>query len=160
MADETEALKHNFLLRGFFRNRGYYNLTSISPELYRKDHLFAAKKNDRAWLSADQLFHRDSRGAEQLTSQGTSALNAAVASYGERILETPIIVEGYSDSDQASDRLAVSQHRAILVRNYLQSHFDLDSSKVGAVALENRPPEGSSHTSWNGVVIVLLKVKP
>ena len=70
------------------------------------------------------------------------------------------LAHGYSDGDEDSDRLAVSQHRAILVRNFLQSHFDLDSSKVGAVALENRPPEGSVHTSWTGVVIVLLKVKP
>src|SRR6266568_1809889 len=35
LADGTEALKHNFLLRGFFKNRGYYNLDRISPEKYR-----------------------------------------------------------------------------------------------------------------------------
>jgi hypothetical protein len=29
MADGTEALKHNFLLRSFFRSRGYYSLASI-----------------------------------------------------------------------------------------------------------------------------------
>jgi len=32
MADETAALKNNFLSRGFFRHRGYYNLSHISPE--------------------------------------------------------------------------------------------------------------------------------
>jgi hypothetical protein len=70
-----------------------------------------------------------------------------------------VIVEGYSDGDEVNDRLAASRHRAILVRNYLQGRFSLDTSRVGTVALENRPPEGSSHTSWNGVGIVLLKVK-
>ena len=35
MADGTEALKHNFLLRSFFRSRGYYSLANISPDLYR-----------------------------------------------------------------------------------------------------------------------------
>ncbi len=63
------------------------------------------------------------------------------------------------EQDQLNDRLAASRHRAILVRNYLQSRFNLDTNRVGMVALENRPPEGSSHTNWNGVVIVLLKVK-
>jgi phospholipid/cholesterol/gamma-HCH transport system substrate-binding protein len=29
VADGTEALKHNFLLRGFFLHRGYYDLTGI-----------------------------------------------------------------------------------------------------------------------------------
>jgi phospholipid/cholesterol/gamma-HCH transport system substrate-binding protein len=47
-AYETEALKHSFLLRGFFRKRGYYSLTSLSPDLYRTDRLFAAQGNDRA----------------------------------------------------------------------------------------------------------------
>jgi phospholipid/cholesterol/gamma-HCH transport system substrate-binding protein len=159
MADGTEALKHNFLLRGFFRSRGYYNLANMSPDLYRKDRSFAEQNTDRAWLPADQLFHRNSDGEEALTSQGRSALNAELARYGERILASPVIVEGYSNGDEADDRLATSRHRAILVRNYLQGRFQLDTSRVGTVALENRPPDGSSHTSWDGVVIVLLKVK-
>jgi phospholipid/cholesterol/gamma-HCH transport system substrate-binding protein len=99
------------------------------------------------------------RVVEELTSQGRSALNSALAGYGERILDSPVIVEGYCDGDENNDRLAASRHRAILVRNYLQSRFNLDTSRVGTVALENRPPEGSSHTNWNGVVIVLLKVR-
>jgi phospholipid/cholesterol/gamma-HCH transport system substrate-binding protein len=159
MADGTEALKHNFLLRSFFRSRGYYSLANISPDLYRKDRLFASQNADRAWLRADQLFYLNSGGVEELTPQGRSALNWALASYGERILDSPVIVEGYSDGDEVNDRLAASRHRAILVRNYLQSRFSLDTSRVGTVALENRPPEGLSHTSWNGVVIVLVKVK-
>jgi phospholipid/cholesterol/gamma-HCH transport system substrate-binding protein len=39
MADDTEALKHNFFFRGFFRHRGYYNLAHLSPDQYRKDQL-------------------------------------------------------------------------------------------------------------------------
>ena len=159
IADETEALKHNVLLRGFFNKRGYYSLTRITPDLDRKDRSFAAPNSDRAWLPADRLFHQNSHGVEELTSQGRSALNSALTSYGERILESPIIVEGYSDGDAVSDRLALSRHRAILVCSYLQGHFALDSARVGALALENRPPDGSDHSTWNGVAIVLLKVK-
>src|SRR5580692_2543727 len=159
MADETEALKHNLLLRGFFRKRGYYSLTALSPDLYRKDPLFAARSNDRAWLPADELFHPDSQGLEELTSSGKSALSAALANYGQRMFQSPIVVEGYANSDNVRDRAAVSRLRATLVRNYLQSHFHLDSGKLGAVALEDRPPDGSAHPSWNGVVIVVLKAK-
>ena len=77
----------------------------------------------------------------------------------QRILQGPVVVEGYSDCEIVSDRLAVSRSRAILVRNYLQSHFHLDTGKLGAVALESRPPDQSAHESWNGVAIALLKAK-
>ena len=159
MADGTEALKHNFLLRGFFRSRGYYSLANMSPDVYRKDRLFADQNTDRAWLPADQLFHQNSGGEEELTLQGRSALNSTLARYGERILDSPVVVEGYSDGDEVNDRIAASHQRAILVRNYLQGRFKLDTSRVGTVALENRPPDGLSYTRWNGVAIVLLKPK-
>ena len=34
-AENMEALKHNFLVRGFFNNRGFFSLASISPAEYR-----------------------------------------------------------------------------------------------------------------------------
>src|SRR5260370_18336608 len=117
MADETEALKHNFLLRGFFRKRGYYTLTALSPDTYRKDPLFAAQNTDRAWLPADQLFHPDSHGVEELTSPGRSALRAAFGNYGQRDFQGPVEVAGYSDSWNSSDRFAVFLNRAILLPN-------------------------------------------
>ncbi len=95
----------------------------------------------------------------ELTSQGKSALNLALGNYGQRIFQGPVVVEGYSDCEIVGDRLAASRSRAILVRNYLQSHFHLDTGKLGAVALESHPPEPSPHTSWNGVAITLLKEK-
>jgi hypothetical protein len=131
----------------------------MSPDLYRRDRLFPDQNADRAWLPADQLFHQNSSGEEELTSQGRSALNSALAHYGERILNSPVVVEDYSDGAEVNDPLAASRHRATLVRNYLQGRLKLDTSRLGTVALENRPPNGSSHTSWNGVAIVLVKAK-
>jgi len=58
LADATEALKHNFLTRGFFKKRGYYNLTEISPDQYRKDRAFTDPKNHRVWLSGPELFQK------------------------------------------------------------------------------------------------------
>ena len=59
LADGTEALKHNFLVRGFFRKRGYFNLDRISPEKYRRDAAFTSRSNYRAWLSASDCSKRD-----------------------------------------------------------------------------------------------------
>jgi phospholipid/cholesterol/gamma-HCH transport system substrate-binding protein len=159
MADETEALKHNFFFKGFFRHRGYYNLTSISPDKYRKDSLFTNPGNSRTWLSAEQLFQRDPNGEEHLTPQGRSLLNSALAQYGDSIFESPIVVEGYWGGDNPADQLRISHNRAILVRLYLQNHFQLDPGHLGAVSMKNLPPSGLDHSSWDGICILMLKGK-
>ena len=123
MADDTEALKHNFFLRGFFRSRGYFNLDRLSPDLYRKDRTFSRPDDRRAWLHADELFQVTADGAEQLTQKGRTLLNVTVGQYGASILQSPLVIEGYSDTTDAAQRLAISRTRAILVRNYLRNHF-------------------------------------
>src|ERR1700676_1862523 len=156
MADETAALKHNFFLRGFFRSRGYFSLDRLSPDLYRKDRLFSRPDNRRAWLHAYELFQLTADGAEQLTQKGRTLLNVTVGQYGATILQSPLVVEGYSDTADAAQRLATSRTRATLVRNYLQNHFQLDPGAIGSVALENQPPAGLARGDWNGVAIVIL----
>jgi phospholipid/cholesterol/gamma-HCH transport system substrate-binding protein len=157
MADDTEALKHNFLLRGFFRSRGYFSLDRLSPDLYRKDPLFSRPDNRRAWLHVDELFTPTADGAEQLTPKGRALLSVTVAQYGAAILQSPLVIEGYSDAPNAAQRLATSRARAILVRNYVRNQFQLDPSAIGSVALENHPPPGLDRGEWNGIAIVILK---
>jgi phospholipid/cholesterol/gamma-HCH transport system substrate-binding protein len=159
MADETEALKHNFFFRGFFRHRGYYTLANIDPSKYRKDAIFTRSSNYRAWLPADELFQRDPNGMEQLTTQGRVQLNSMVAQYGDSIVESPIVIEGYAAARNAADQLASSRNRAILVRRYLQMHFQLDPGNLGAVPMMNVPPSGLDHPTWDGICFVVLKGK-
>ena len=51
-AENMDALKHNFLLRGFFNRRGYFDLAQMSPADYRQGAL--TKGSDRrlvrVWL--------------------------------------------------------------------------------------------------------------
>lgn len=155
MAEETEALKHNFLLRGFFRHRGYFNLTTLSPEKYRNDRTFTNPHNQREWVSADQLFYRDANGVEQLSSEGKALLNSTIARFGDSIVASPVVVEGYCDA-QSADQLAIAHHRAILVRSYIQNRFQLTPSMLGAVALGSQAPNNSGHSSWDGISVVVL----
>jgi phospholipid/cholesterol/gamma-HCH transport system substrate-binding protein len=157
MADETEALKHNFFFRGFFRHRGYYNLAHIDPGKYRKDALFTRSSNYRVWLPANELYQPDPNGLEQLTTQGKDLLNRTVVQYGDSAVESPIVIEGYSAGGNAADQLASSRNRAIIVRRYLQMHFQLDPGNLGAVPMMNVPPSGLDHPTWDGICIVVLK---
>jgi phospholipid/cholesterol/gamma-HCH transport system substrate-binding protein len=160
MADETEALKHNFFFRGFFRQRGYYNLTHISPDKYRKNSFVTNRANYRTWLSAEQLFQRDAGGVERLTPKGKGLLTNALAQYEDSIVESPIIVEGYWSGNSPADQLLVSRNRAILVRHYLQNHFQLEPAHLGAIPMKNHPPEGLDRSNWDGICIVVLRRKP
>jgi phospholipid/cholesterol/gamma-HCH transport system substrate-binding protein len=156
MADDAEALKHNFLLRGFFRHRGYYNLTHINPDDYRKDKAFADPANYRAWLSAADLFTVDTSGAEILSSAGKHLLNAAMAKYGESVIERPIVIEGYSNAGDPQDQLSSSRHRALLVRQYLRNHFQFDGDTLGVVSMKASPAGRPSTDAWDGVCLVVL----
>jgi len=79
VADGTEALKHNFLLRRFFLRRGYFDLTGISTDKYRQDHLFTNPKNYRVWLPGSELFQKNSNGEEELSAHGKTLLANALA---------------------------------------------------------------------------------
>jgi phospholipid/cholesterol/gamma-HCH transport system substrate-binding protein len=159
LADGTEALKHNFLVKGFFKTRGYYNLDRIPPEKYRQDAAFTSSANYRAWLSATDLFQSGPDGREELSAAGKALLDGALTDNGDSIFESPIVVEGYCSGRGPSDQLLLSRSRAILVRQYLQGHFQLDSSNLGLVALKSSPPNGVGRTTWDGICIVVLRKK-
>lgn len=156
LADDSEALKHNFLFRGFFRRRGYYNLTRIDPNKYNKDRVFTDPANYRAWLSAKDLFEPNGNGGEVLSYGGKQLLNAAIAKYGETVMYRPIMIEGYSSADDPGDQLFSSRHRAIVVRQYLQLHFQLGRETLGLVSLKKSPIENQTDPPWDGVCVVVL----
>jgi phospholipid/cholesterol/gamma-HCH transport system substrate-binding protein len=155
LADATEALKHNFLTRGFFKKRGYYNLADISPDQYRKDRAFSDPKNKRVWLSGSQLFQSGTNG-EELSAKGMSLLSAALSQNGNPMVENPIVIEGYWNGNVPADQLRFSRSRAMLVKQYLQARFQLDPRNMGVVALKNSPPRGVERAAWDGICIVLL----
>lgn len=157
MADDTEALKHNFLLRGFFKRRGYYTLTDMSVERYRKDRAFSNPADYRAWLPATQHFLTDADGVEALSSEGKQILNSTLAQSGESVVDHAIVIEGYSNAANVADQLSSSRYRAILVRQYLKRHFRLDGTNLGSVSMNNSPPEGVGHSPWDGVCIVIVQ---
>jgi phospholipid/cholesterol/gamma-HCH transport system substrate-binding protein len=159
LADSTEALKHNFLVRGFFRSRGYYSLDGIPAETYRRDSVFSRPTNLRTWLSASQLFQDGSNGQEELSAGGKAMLDDAFTENGDVVFVSPIVIEGYCSRTDSAEQLRLSRSRAILVRQYIRSRFQLDSSNLGIVPLKSSPPNGTGRTTWDGICIVVLRKK-
>jgi phospholipid/cholesterol/gamma-HCH transport system substrate-binding protein len=157
MAEDTEALKHNFFFRGFFKRRGYYTLTNLKPDQYRHDKVFANPENHREWLTADDLFQPASSGLETLSPVGKKRIDVVATQLGDSLVAGAIVVEGYSAAEDHDEQFALSRDRAILVSQYLHTRFHLDSRNIGVVSLKELPPPGLHKDKWDGVCMVILK---
>ena len=113
------------LLPRIFKSRGYYSMARLAPDKYRQDKVFANPKNTRVWIEAAELFEPKQGESEVLSHAGKARIDAAIAELGDRVLSDAIVVEGYAVSGASGDDLALSRSRAILVRNYLHTRFQL-----------------------------------
>jgi len=159
MAEDTEAIKHSLFFRGFFNHRGYYSLSSLSPDQYRRSRLFTNATGRRSWLTADVLFQSGAHGTEELSLEGKRALDGVVAGFGDAVFEHPIVIEGYSAAGDPADQLALSYSRAFLVRTYLEARFPFVAKNMGVMPLSSTPPSGLSHDQWSGVCLSIAGKK-
>jgi phospholipid/cholesterol/gamma-HCH transport system substrate-binding protein len=154
LAEDTEALKHEFFFRGFFKKRGFYGLEQLAPADYMKACEREKACGARTWLEAAKLFDAGSDGNEHLVESGRRQIDSAVSPVVDGLLNHVVIVEGYSAAGTPDQQYVASRKRADLVREYLESHFHLLHNDVGIVPLRDKPPQGSERNSWNGVAIV------
>ena len=155
LASDTEAVKHNFFLRGFFHRRGFYNLTQFNPHEYASSK-FVKHPSQRIWLPADGLFTTSPKGSQQLSTEGRSALDRAVSEIGEELPNNPIMVEGYASTGSSAPQYAAPLERATDVKQYLESRYHLKPDLIGTIPLEDKPPAGSGRNSWDGICLALI----
>jgi len=157
MADNMEAMKHNFLLRGFFNRRGYFDLDDISPAQYRSGVLENGKRNAmRIWLSAAVLFEPAPDGTEVLNAGGRARLESAMATYLKYVPSNPIVIEGYATSGTTGERFRQGRIRAGMVREYLMARYELSPQSTGYISLAEDAQGSPSDEPWDGVAITLF----
>lgn len=155
LSENMEALKHNFLLRGFFKSRGYFDLESISPLDYRRGVLLTKDRSRlREWVTAASLFRRGAKGPEELTPAGKTRLNATMGEWVQFGGEGPLMVEGYSMAGTRDQQFLISRARAAMVRTYLVDTFGLDPRGTGSIALGAEAPDASGGV-FDGVALSL-----
>lgn len=157
LADNMNALRHNFFFRGFYNRRGFFDLEGLSAEEYRKGKIGAGRVQERVWLYASELFHRDPTGREALSDEGRRRLGEAVAPYLPHAPNTLLIVEGYAGTGGQAEQFLGSRDRARLVREYLIERFGLNRSYVGAVPMGAVRSSGDTGRFFEGVALVFFR---
>jgi phospholipid/cholesterol/gamma-HCH transport system substrate-binding protein len=155
LTDDTEALKHEFFFKGFYKHRGYYDLDGLPVEQYRAGQIFKSLPESRQWIDASSLFTTNQSGEEVLSANGRQNIDQAVGQFKE-IYNNPLIIEGYASSGSPSDELVRSRRRAAMVQTYLELHYHLMPKNTGIVALRNTPPEKAGKTTFDGVSLVSI----
>jgi phospholipid/cholesterol/gamma-HCH transport system substrate-binding protein len=158
LAENTEALKRNFLFRGFFNRRGYFDLADISVQQYREG---ALETNDRRvlriWLSADVLFERDpTTNMEKLSDGGRNRLDSAMSTFVKYPRTSPFVIEGYGHGTTEDERYLLSRSRAELVRDYVQTKFRLDPKYVAIMPMGAEAAGSPSGNAWDGVALAMF----
>ena len=157
LAENTEALKRSFFFRGFFNDRGFYDLDRLSLAEYESKEFNKDIQKERAWIQQADLFTVKSDASEDLSDEGKKNLDAAMADFLRFTRDSAVIVEGYAGSGSTEEQFLRSRERAVKVREYLLKRFSLSAEYVGVMpmgAVRSSSPPGAVH---DGVALVLLK---
>jgi phospholipid/cholesterol/gamma-HCH transport system substrate-binding protein len=159
LAAVTEALQHNFFLRGFFKRRGYFNLDQMTPAQYRSSKFLKGHSYERIWLSKNELFSSgpDDKDKEELTKEGQLRIDGAMSALIPYLPNSRIVVEGYATQGSPSERFIRAKQRASVVKIYINKRFGLQPNTVGVMPMADSTPPGVGKSVWDGVSLVLIR---
>jgi len=157
-ADSSEALKRNFLFRGFFNNRGYFDLDAVTVSEYQEGRFLPGRQKISEWVNSTDLFAMSAGGKEQLTEDGRKKLDFAMSPFLAYSKNEPFIIESWAGPGNDPERVLRSRERAIMVSDYLVRKFALKPNNVAVMPMNvsgvtATPPR-------DGVGLVLFAPKP
>jgi hypothetical protein len=122
--EDMEALKHNFLLRGFFNKRGYVDSDELKKHEIAK--LPAAQPEKSFSYDPKQIF--DKPTTAKLKNQKTlNEVGQYLQSkkFGEVVIAASAGMKGDSEKDRVT-----TEAQAMVIRNYLVQNFRLDDTHI------------------------------
>ena len=140
MHEDADALQHNFLLRGFFKNQGYSNPAEIKQ--YEIPQLPKATAVKSFAFSLKDLF--DKPDAAKLKNE--KKLDAAGQFLQGQKFGLAVIVAAAGRTGDSDKQLVLSEARSFVVRKYLVDNFQLDDTRVKTLGLgktADSSPDGS-----------------
>jgi outer membrane protein OmpA-like peptidoglycan-associated protein len=131
--ENMQALKSNWFLRGFFKNRGYKDATELTK--YAIEKLPERPTANRFEIAAKDLFDKP----DTAKFKNEKALNR-IGAMLERTPYDLIVVAAYSGvRGESAENLVLTQARAMVVREHLAEHFKLDDQRIKTIGMGEDP---------------------
>lgn len=146
--ENMDAMKHNFLLRGYFKSRGYSDSAELAK--YEVERLPQGTAMKEFTYSAKQLFDKqDSAKLKNEKSLNAGGEFLAANQFGIAVIVTSTGMEGDTQKN-----LILTQARAMVVRDYLVNNFGFDDSQLKTLGM-GKQTETNPDTGWGTVQIFI-----
>ena len=146
--ENMEALKHNFLLRGYFKNRGYEDSTELAKNEIERLPQGAPIKEFT--YPAKQLFDKhDSAKLKNQKSLDAGGEFLANNQFGLAVVVASAGMEGDTQKD-----LVLTEAWAMVVREYLVENFGFDDSHLKTLGM-GKQTDANSDVGWGTVRILI-----
>jgi phospholipid/cholesterol/gamma-HCH transport system substrate-binding protein len=142
--EDADAMKHNFLLRGFFKDRGYTNPAEVNQHAVLQ--LPKEQPINSFQFEAKALF--DKSDSAKLKNQ--KSLNAAGQYLQNQKFGLAVIVSSTGRTGDSDKERGLSEARGFVVRKYLVDNFSLDDTRLRTLGL------GKTDTGSQGGKIEIL----
>jgi hypothetical protein len=139
MQDNMNALKHNFLLSGFFKNRGYDDPAQLTRHLIPS--LPRGEPTASIPIRSAKLFAAD----DSAKLKDTKVLDEAGRALAAGSFGLAVVVARGGPTGDSGDLEMLAQARAMNVRDYLVEHYPMDDTRLKTFAVAKTPePNGDS----------------
>ena len=149
--ENMEALKHNFLLSGYFRKRGYEDSAALSA--HKISWLPLGTPLKAFTYTARQLF--DARDSAKLKNEKT--LNAGGEYLAENQFGFAVIVVSTGMEGDTQKDLVLTEARAMVVREYLVENFGFDDSQLKTLGM-GKQADATLEADWGSIQILIFPV--
>ena len=144
-----EALKHNFLLRGYFKKRGYEDSANLGAN--RIDGLPQGTPVKAFTYTAKQLF--DGRDSAKLKDQNT--LDAAGDFLAQNQFAVAVVVASTGIEGDTKKDMVLTEARAMVVREYLAENFEFDNDLLKTLGM-GKQTGTNLDADWGSIQILVF----
>jgi phospholipid/cholesterol/gamma-HCH transport system substrate-binding protein len=147
--ENMEALKHNFLLSGYFKKRGFDDAAELSAN--QISGLPKGEPEKAFTYTAKQLF--DSQDSAKLKNH--KSLNAGGEFLAQNQFGFAVVVVSTGMEGDTQRDLLLSEARAMVIRKYLVENFGFDDGLLKTLGM-GKPTSAVSQGDWGSIQILIF----
>jgi len=149
--ENMEAMKHNFLVRGYYKTRGYEDSSDlVKNEIAQLPEITPLKTFT---FDSKQLFEK----ADTAKPKNQKSLRAAGQFLADTEFGVAVVVVSTGMTGDAQKDLILTQARAMVVRDYLVGNFSFDDTQLKTLGI-GKAKSATPDSSWGTVEILVYPV--